>query len=131
MCAPSQTADEMGIRGGGDGAGVFVPQRVKAGGRLVSIVRTDTCSTLPAAAWTLGQALLDHRDPTRVRHRLDRPFLRSEKEWEVKGFTGNAVVANGLVPFKGEWLLYYGAADHHIGLATCRMAAARTRRSFS
>jgi len=31
--------------GGGDGAGVLVPQRVQTGGRLVSIVRTDACST--------------------------------------------------------------------------------------
>jgi|GEM_PF-3138455 len=33
-----------------------------------------------------------------------------------------ATVANGLVYFKGEWLLYYDAADRHIGLATCRSA---------
>ena len=81
--------------------------------------------TLPASAWTLGQALIDRRDLTTVRHRLDRPFLRPEMEWEGKGFSGNAVVANGLVPFKGEWLLYYGAADHHIGLATCRLKDAQ------
>ena len=31
--------------GGGDGAGVLVPQRVQTGGGLVSIVRTDACST--------------------------------------------------------------------------------------
>jgi beta-1,2-mannosidase len=76
--------------------------------------------TLPPSAWTLGQALIDRRDLTGVHHRLDRPFLRPELAWEVKGFTAPAVVANGLVPFKGEWLLYYGAADRHIGLATCR-----------
>ena len=34
----------------------------------------------------LGQALIDRRDLTSVRHRLDRPFLRPEMEWEVKGF---------------------------------------------
>jgi hypothetical protein len=33
--------------GGGDGAGVLVAQRVKTGGGLVSIVRTDACSICP------------------------------------------------------------------------------------
>ena len=28
-------------------------------------------------------------------------------------------LANGLVPFQGKWMLYYGAADRVIGLATC------------
>ena len=32
--------------GGGDGAGVLVPQRVQTGGGLVSIVRTDACLTI-------------------------------------------------------------------------------------
>lgn len=81
--------------------------------------------TIPAQAWTLSQALIGRRDLTTVLHRLGRPFLRPELEWEVKGFTPAAVVANGLVPFKGEWLLYYGAADRHIGLATCRSETVR------
>ena len=33
--------------------------------------------------------------------------------------TGDTTVANGLVPFKGKWMLYYGAADTVIGHATC------------
>ena len=74
---------------------------------------------LAAGAWSLGQGLLDGRDPATVRQRLEWPLLRPELEWEVHGFTSAAVVANGLVPFRGEWLLYYGGADHHIGLATC------------
>jgi len=36
--------------------------------------------------------------------------------------TGHTTVANGLVYFKGRWLLYYGAADRVIGLATCTRA---------
>jgi predicted GH43/DUF377 family glycosyl hydrolase len=27
-------------------------------------------------------------------------------------------MANGMVPSKGEWFLYYGGAHRHIGLAT-------------
>jgi len=47
------------------------------------------------------------------------PFLYPEYDWEKRGFTGNTTVANGLVHFKGQWLLYYGAADRVIGLAIC------------
>jgi predicted GH43/DUF377 family glycosyl hydrolase len=68
----------------------------------------------------LGQGLFAADRPTRVLSRLDHPFLRAELDWELHGFTAPAVVANGMVYFKGEWLLYYGAADRRIGLAVCR-----------
>lgn len=71
----------------------------------------------PDRSWLLGQALLDRSDVTSVLKELDRPFLYPEFDWETKGFTGNATVANTLVPFKGQWLLYYGAADRHVALA--------------
>ena len=70
-------------------------------------------------SWSLGQALLDLNDPGKVKERLAHAFIKAEFDWEKKGFTPNACVANGLVPFKGEWLLYYGAADRRIGLAIC------------
>lgn len=65
----------------------------------------------------LGQALLDRTDPTRLLDRLDKPFLHAQFDWELKGFCSPALVANGLVFFKGQWLLYYGAADRRIGVA--------------
>ena len=71
----------------------------------------------PGRTWLLGQALLDRGDVTSVLKELDRPFLYSEFDWEMNGFTDGATVANSLVPFKRQWLLYYGAADRHIGLA--------------
>ena len=66
----------------------------------------------------LGQALLDRTDPTRLLDRLDKPFLHAEFDWELKGFCSPALVANGLVFFKDEWLLYYGGAHRRIGLAS-------------
>ncbi|MCY2929395.1 MAG: endo-alpha-N-acetylgalactosaminidase family protein [Planctomycetota bacterium] len=71
--------------------------------------------------WTLGQALLDARRPDRVLAVLHRPFLVRDRSWETPpaGFPHDCVVANGMVPFKGQWLLYYGACDHVIGLAVC------------
>jgi predicted GH43/DUF377 family glycosyl hydrolase len=47
------------------------------------------------------------------------PFLWPEREWEIKGMTGYTTVSNALVPFKGKWFLYYGAADTYTGVATC------------
>jgi predicted GH43/DUF377 family glycosyl hydrolase len=79
---------------------------------------------LASGAWSLGQGLLDGRDPGTVLQWLPWPILRPELEWELHGFTPPAVVANGLVPFRGEWLLYYGGADRHIGLATCPLQPA-------
>jgi len=67
--------------------------------------------------WTLGQALIDRNDLTTVLQYPNKPFLYPELEWEKKGFTDPAVVANTLVPFKGRWCLYYGGADRYIGLA--------------
>jgi predicted GH43/DUF377 family glycosyl hydrolase len=50
----------------------------------------------------------------------DIHIIEDEYDWELHGFTPPAVVANGLVYFRGEWLLYYGAADRRIGLAVCQ-----------
>jgi len=65
----------------------------------------------------LGQVLLDTKNPVRMLKRMDKPFVHVVYDWEMSGFISNANVANGLVYFKGEWLLYYGAADRRIGLA--------------
>lgn len=68
--------------------------------------------------WTLGQAQIDRHDLTSVLKQLDQPFLYPELDWEQRGFIERTTVANTLVPFRRQWLLYYGAADRHIGLAT-------------
>ena len=73
-------------------------------------------------AWVLRQALVDRSDLKTVLKEQKEPFLYPEYEWEKQGFTGQTTVANGLVHFKGRWLLYYGAADRVIGLATCTRA---------
>ena len=78
---------------------------------------------LPQGTWALGQALINREDLVTARRNMDQPFLQPEFDWEKQGYCSvPATVANGLVNFKGEWLLYYGAADRHIGLATCRSA---------
>ena len=72
---------------------------------------------IPPTWSSVGQALLDRNDPTRLLDRLDKPFLHAELDWELTGYYPNALVSNAMVLFNGQWHLYYGAADRRIGLA--------------
>lgn len=106
------------VWGGSHEAGAIA--LLRGDGILLMFNGPDWGKTSPSrGAWTLGQALIDRNDLTTVLKHQDQPFLYPELDWEKKGFTGRTTVANGLVYFKGEWLLYYGAADRVIGLATC------------
>jgi predicted GH43/DUF377 family glycosyl hydrolase len=69
------------------------------------------------AAWSLGQAVIDGKDLLTIRREAKKAFLLPEFDWEKKGLTADTVVSNALVPFKGKWMLYYGGADRHIGVA--------------
>jgi beta-1,4-mannooligosaccharide/beta-1,4-mannosyl-N-acetylglucosamine phosphorylase len=67
-----------------------------------------------------GVALLDLEDPTRLIGLGRRPFLTPEAGYEVEGGYRNNVVfpMTGLVRPDGNVMIYYGAADAVIGLAT-------------
>ena len=67
--------------------------------------------------YACGQALLDAAVPSRVLRRSVRPILEPETDDERIGQTPDVVFAEGLVRFKGQWLLYYGMADERIGAA--------------
>ena len=67
--------------------------------------------------WVGVQALFDKDDPTKLLQRAEEPFLRPEKEYEITGQIGNVTFIEGLVPFRGQWFLYYGTADSKIAVA--------------
>jgi predicted GH43/DUF377 family glycosyl hydrolase len=72
-------------------------------------------------AYSAGQVLLDAHEPTRVLERTGVPFLRPERPYERSGQYGaGTVFTEGLVHFKGKWLLYFGAADSAIGCARAK-----------
>jgi predicted GH43/DUF377 family glycosyl hydrolase len=76
---------------------------------------------LPAYAWSIGQTLIDKSDPTKLLKRADKPTIHAVEKWEREGFSNNCTVMHdGMVYFKGQWLLYYGGGDKHIGLAVCK-----------
>jgi predicted GH43/DUF377 family glycosyl hydrolase len=74
----------------------------------------------PAFAYQPGQMLFDAADPTAVIGRAEDPFLRIDPA-EAQGQVGNVCFAEGLVAFKGEWLLYVGLADSRLGVSTAAM----------
>jgi beta-1,2-mannosidase len=63
-----------------------------------------------------GQALIDPAKPTRELARMTTPFLVPETPEEIEGQVNNVVFVEGLVSYKGEWLMYYGQGDAGVGL---------------
>lgn len=73
---------------------------------------------LPARAYTGGQALFDTTDPTKLVARSNEPFIQPTEDYEKTGqYAEGTTFVEGLVPFKGRWLLYYGTADSRVGVA--------------
>lgn len=67
--------------------------------------------------YTAAQTLFDPADPTRLLARADAPFLSPTTELEYTGQVPNVIFVEGLVEFKGRWLLYFGMGDSGIGVA--------------
>ena len=68
-------------------------------------------------AYCAGQALFDARDPTQIIARLEAPFMVPEKDYEIQGQVNQVCFLEGMVPFRDQWLLYYGTADSRIAVA--------------
>lgn len=69
----------------------------------------------------LGVILLDLENPTRVINRPSDPIFWPEELWELKGDVPNVVFSNANPVVDGIVYVYYGGADHVIGLATCQL----------
>lgn len=72
----------------------------------------------PPFAYSAGYAILDPEDPTRVIHRDRRSCLWAERDYEKKGQLANIIFIQGLAFHQGRWLLYHGAGDSLIGVAS-------------
>ena len=76
---------------------------------------------LPARVYTAGQALFDRRNPLKLIARTDEPFIRPSEPYERTGqYKEGTTFVEGLVFFRGRWLLYYGMADSRVGVAVSR-----------
>jgi len=65
-----------------------------------------------------GIAIFDRSDPRRLVYRSELPVFQPELEWEKVGQVPNVVFVEGLVRSEQRWLIYYGAADKYVGVAT-------------
>lgn len=69
--------------------------------------------------YRVGAALLDLSDPRKVLGRTRDFLMQPEMEWEIAGVIPNVVFPTAAVSLDGrELLVYYGAADRVVGLAT-------------
>lgn len=76
--------------------------------------------TVAGGLYRAGLALLDLERPQRVLHRSDDWVLGPSEQFEITGDVPNVVFPCGLIheTDKDLLLLYYGAADTRVGLAT-------------
>lgn len=74
--------------------------------------------------YRLGVALLDLEHPERVIHRPKGFIFEPQELWELRGDVPNVVFSCANLVVGDQVYVYYGAADHVIGLATCDFAEA-------
>jgi beta-1,2-mannobiose phosphorylase / 1,2-beta-oligomannan phosphorylase len=72
--------------------------------------------------YRIGACMLDLDNPARVLNRPKDSIFEPQELWELRGDVPNVVFSNAN-PVVGDTVyVYYGAADHVIGLATCKLA---------
>lgn len=77
---------------------------------------TGTCNGF---VYSMGGAILDINDPSKVLYRCRNWLMTPQKDYEEKGFVPNVVFPCSALLEKetGKIALYYGAADSYLGLA--------------
>jgi predicted GH43/DUF377 family glycosyl hydrolase len=87
-------------------------------GKNVSPGQGVTDPALGAGAYSVGEALFSASDPLRLLRRSDQPVFQPELAFENTGqYAAGTTFAEGLVTYKGQWMLYYGTADTYVGVA--------------
>ena len=71
--------------------------------------------------YTGGQALFDPNEPWKLLDRTSKPFIKPELPFEKSGqYKDGTTFLEGLVLYKGTWLLYYGTADSMVGVVSAK-----------
>jgi len=74
-----------------------------------------------AHVYSLGLCLLDLEDPTKVISRPQSSILYPREIWELRGDVPNVVFSGANVVVNDVVYVYYGGADHVVGLANARL----------
>lgn len=69
----------------------------------------------------IGAMLLDINKPQIVLHRTDSPIIMPETEYEMEGFKPGIVYPCGAVVINNTLMVYYGAADSYVCVATSNL----------
>jgi predicted GH43/DUF377 family glycosyl hydrolase len=72
--------------------------------------------------YRMGVILLDLDKPTQVVHRPKEPIFWPEEIWELRGDVPQVVFSCANPVVDGTVYVFYGGADHVIGLATCALS---------
>ena len=75
----------------------------------------------PVRKYSIGAALLDKNDPSKVLARSREPLVRPEPS-EREGYVPNVVYTCGAILYQGNLIIPYGLADHATGFATVALA---------
>lgn len=67
--------------------------------------------------YALGQSLIKKNNLEKIVEIMEEPYLIPVESYEQNGFIHNTLFCESITLYNGEWLLYYGAADHQIALA--------------
>jgi len=69
-------------------------------------------------AYAAGEALFDAHAPAKLLARTENPVLKPELPYEKTGqYKAGTTFSEGLVYFKGQWMLFYGCADSLVAVA--------------
>lgn len=67
--------------------------------------------------YSVGWALFDRNDPSKLIARSTEPFLVPQTPYESYGIAPFTIFGNAVVYHKGKWIIYYGCADNRIAAA--------------
>ncbi|MEO7839995.1 MAG: glycosidase [Anaerolineales bacterium] len=71
--------------------------------------------------YRLGVCLLDLENPAKIIHRPKEFIFEPDELWELRGDVPNVVFSCANPVVNNTVYIYYGGADHVIGLATCTL----------
>lgn len=96
---------------------IGAPPVTTADGLMVFLTNGATATSPTDVDYRCGQIAIARSRPTEVTARTTVPWLRPQTIDERQGLVANVTFVEGLVPFEGRWLAYYGQSDTTLAVA--------------